>query len=187
MTASNLHAEIKKAQGGVEPSVLHLLEQFQPLLRKYGLLLHYEDAYWDLRLAFLELIQTFPTSGRPMEDKTILAYLSKSVYHAYIALSKAQRKYQCVFPFSSILDGERSREKLLETLTPVYDEYPVEVLDLLSSVLTERETQVIVCLYLWDYSNKMASERLHITPGAVTKARKRALRKLREQLRREGR
>ena len=70
---------------------MQLLELFDKLLKKYANLLGTEDAYEDLRLFFLDLLAQLKGKGiRNDNDGYIVSYISKSVKHQYIAMSKAQ-------------------------------------------------------------------------------------------------
>lgn len=74
-----------------ESAALQLLELFDKLLKKYANLLGTEDAYEDLRLFFLDLLAQLKGKGiRNDNDGYIVSYISKSVKHQYIAMSKAQ-------------------------------------------------------------------------------------------------
>ena len=74
-----------------ESAALQLLELFDKLLKKYANLLGTEDAYEDLRLFFLDLLAQLKEKGiRNDNDGYIVSYISKSVKHQYIAMSKAQ-------------------------------------------------------------------------------------------------
>lgn len=173
---------IKKAKSGDEDSTLKLIKQFHPLLSKYSRLLKYEDSYSDLLLALLEIIKNYPLSESSAGNNVIVPYIAKSIYHSYIALSKVQCSQNEVFLFSAYLtdDGECS-DIAIDSLYPTYDEYVIEEIDLLSSILTEHETNVMIYLYIWNYNNKEVAKKLHVTPAAIAKTRKKAIDKLKQR------
>lgn len=74
-----------------ESAALQLLGIFEKLLKKYARLLGTEDAYEELRLFFFELLDQLKEKGICADsDGYIVNYISKSVRHQYITLSKAR-------------------------------------------------------------------------------------------------
>ena len=60
--------------------MLSLLRQFDPLLKKYAHELRYEDAYNDLQLCFIELIERIKIEGFIGKgEEYLLSYIRKSV------------------------------------------------------------------------------------------------------------
>ena len=51
-----LSEAIASAQHNNPDSLLALIEKFKPLLKKYAYKLHYEDAYYDLQLDFIQIV-----------------------------------------------------------------------------------------------------------------------------------
>lgn len=51
-----LISKIGQASQGEQKAMLDLIQQFNPLLYKYARKLNYSDAYYDLRLYFIDLI-----------------------------------------------------------------------------------------------------------------------------------
>lgn len=79
--------QICSSQNGDKHAVVELIEKFTPILRKYARKLDVEDAYNDLVLEFLEIIQNLDCSTiRQKGDGAMVNYLSRSIYHAYIKL-----------------------------------------------------------------------------------------------------
>ena len=86
--------DILKAQSGNEDVTLLLVNQFNPLLKKYARKLNYEDAYNDLVVEFLNLIKDIDVSNLSIKcDGSIVSYISKSVYNCYIHKSKSNSEY----------------------------------------------------------------------------------------------
>lgn len=54
-----LDETIASAQHNNSESLLALIEKFKPLLKKYAYKLHYEDAYYDLQLDFIQIPYVF--------------------------------------------------------------------------------------------------------------------------------
>ena len=48
--------DIRNGQGGNQQAALDLVNQFSPALKKYARKLETEDAYYDLQVDFLDLI-----------------------------------------------------------------------------------------------------------------------------------
>lgn len=90
--ADTIHA----AQMGDRDSMLVLLNQFNPLLNKYAwkINLDFDDAKQELVLAFIELIQKFKLwKMYDTSNKTLIAYISKSVHYSYVTISKRSKAF----------------------------------------------------------------------------------------------
>ena len=76
---------IIRAKQGDQEEMAALLQQFSPLLRKWGGKLLGEDGIEEMTLAFLEIIQAIePKRFRCQEDGTVVSYLAQSVRNAYV-------------------------------------------------------------------------------------------------------
>ena len=51
---------VKEAQTGNKKYMLEIIEKFDPLLKKYGRKLTYDDAYADIMLCLIETIKNIP-------------------------------------------------------------------------------------------------------------------------------
>lgn len=67
-----------------------LLGKFKPLLSKYSCKLAYEDAESELIVFFLELLHRLELTKFQIDtaEYCLLSFISKSVYHEYLRLSK---------------------------------------------------------------------------------------------------
>lgn len=81
-----------------EHAVLELIQRFDKLIKKYAMLLKYEDAYNDMRLFFIELIISMSKNevGKK-EDAIIVKYIAASMKNHYIKLSKQTENEPIVF------------------------------------------------------------------------------------------
>lgn len=92
----SLWHNIKKSKMKDDSATLLLLEQFQPIIKKYARLLKYEDAANDLTLFFLELIDKIDLAQfcGSKRDFELLSYIGTSIRREYILLSKNWTVYQ---------------------------------------------------------------------------------------------
>ncbi len=78
----NLYENITLAQNGDTKAFLELISCFYPLLKKYALLLKYEDAYYDLQIRLIEIIVRIKLPGfQSTENPVLLRYVKNSLYH----------------------------------------------------------------------------------------------------------
>lgn len=90
-----VYTSILLAKAGNSEILIELIKQFKPLLKKYAWKLEYEDAYEDLQLEFIKLVKEFPIENLSLKnDAGVVSYLNKSIYHAFIALSKKEHNHQ---------------------------------------------------------------------------------------------
>ena len=74
-----LDETIASAQHNNSESLLALIEKFKPLLKKYAYKLHYEDAYYDLQLDFIQIILTINLDAQNQKSEGALVnYMGQS-------------------------------------------------------------------------------------------------------------
>lgn len=149
-----------------QDEMLYLLQQFDPLLKKHAHALHYEDAYNDLQLCFIELIVRIKVEGFIGKDeKYILSYIRKSVISFRIKLS-GQRMY-CRTAESQNDDYSRS------------DFYIGLLWCDLQNVLEKDEQQFLLELYYADISASELAKRRKVSKQAISNKKRRILDKIR--------
>lgn len=159
-----------------ESSALQLLGIFDKLLRKYARLLGTEDAYEELRLFFFELLDGLKGKNiRTDSDGYIVNYISKSVKHQYIALSKAGKKRR-ELPFSEISEEQMS---FVEQLTASEASDDISTFFPANDKLSDREQAILRRFFVDDYSIEEIARQLGISRQAVNQAKNRALEKIR--------
>ena len=145
--------------------MLCLLQQFDPLLKKYAHALHYEDAYNDLQLCFIELISGVKVEGfLGKEEKYILSYIRKSIVSFSIKLSKKMH-HRAV----ELQNDDYSRSDFYIGLL-WYD---------LQDVLTKDEQQFLLELYYADISASELAMRRKVSKQAISNKKRRILDKIR--------
>ncbi len=146
--------------------MLCLLQQFDPLLKKYAHALHYEDAYNDLQLCFIELIVRIKAEGFIGKDeKYILSYIRKSV-----------------ISFSIKLSSQRMYRRMVESKNDDYsrcDSYIGLLWCDLQNLLTKDEQQFIVDLYFEDISASELAKSGQVSKQAISNKKRRILDKIR--------
>lgn len=145
--------------------MLSLLRQFDPLLKKYAHELRYEDAYNDLQLCFIELIERIKIEGFIGKgEEYLLSYIRKSVVSFSIKLSKKMH-HRVV----ELQNDDYSRS----------DSYIGLLWCDLQNVLTKDEQQFLVELYFEDISASELAKRGQVSKQAISNKKRRILDKIR--------
>ena len=85
--------QIIQAKQGSQADMLSLLQQFQPILKKYGRKLWGEDGVEDMTAAFLQVIHDMkPEQIRCRAEGAVVQYLVQSVRHAYERLQRERMR-----------------------------------------------------------------------------------------------
>ncbi|MFR2156551.1 MAG: RNA polymerase sigma factor [Evtepia gabavorous] len=171
--------QIIQAKQGSQADMLSLLQQFQPILKKYGRKLWGEDGLEDMTAAFLQVIHDMkPEQIRCRAEGAVVQYLVQSVRHAYERLQR-ERMRQPAIAFSL---NEMEEQDSLPALAKEDSAEKQRFSDLVKGCprLTEKETYVLEQVYYWGYT---AAE---LAPDGDQQAKRqsdqlRALGKLRRQ------
>ena len=156
-------------------AVMDLVLQFNRLLKKYSKCLGYEDAYNELLVFFLELIQSNNIKGVINKgDGPITNYIVKSVRSKYIKLSKALANR--TLSFSELSD---EAAYMLEQKMSYTQESDLREYWSLGS-LTNIEEVIIRMIYEQGYSVTHIANLLGQTRQSVNHTKLRALRKIRK-------
>lgn len=84
--AYNLFVKMAQEDKG---AVTQIIDEFMPLIKKYSRDLGYDGAEFDLIIAMIKIIKVYPLRNYIYFDgKNIGPYISKSMNHEYIRLSK---------------------------------------------------------------------------------------------------
>jgi len=68
---------ILSSQKHDDKATIYLIEKFKPLLKKFASKLSYEDAYYDLLIDFIELIQNIRLETlRNRDEGSIVSYIA---------------------------------------------------------------------------------------------------------------
>lgn len=151
-------------------SLQRLVELFNPLIRKYEILLNYEDARYELQEKLITILVSFP---RCTNEYEVLKYIKTSVHREYINLSRKKDLYEKI-----------------NMSTDVFDEYvnssssDYELINLKQSLctLTENQQKIIYYKYFYGYKVNQIAEKMGITRQAVHKSEQKALMFLKEKL-----
>lgn len=178
---TELSYAIDLAKKGNKDQLMLLIDKFTPLIKKYVRLLNYnnEDAYADMVMNFIETIKNSPFSINS-ENCKILSYISKSVYHSYIALSKKDRLWNISKPISFYQNDDGDVIDLIDNVEDknIVVNEAFEFVDMFHHLLTNYELDILVSVYIYDYSIKELSVKYHVSSPAITKTKKRAENKL---------
>ncbi|MBU3109837.1 sigma-70 family RNA polymerase sigma factor [Clostridium gasigenes] len=166
-----IYDKVNRAKDGDSKSWEEIIDIFNPIMNKYARLLCGEDTKQDLIIFLIKLINKIGgDNSNFLEDKVILGYISKSIKHEYIRLSKQYSKY-------SIKKIELNLDLDLE-LELDDDNSLIEVLDLLN-VLTDKQKEVIKFIFIDCNNINEVATYMNISRQAVNQIKNRALNKLR--------
>jgi len=170
--------KIIQAQSGKQEDMLWLIEKFKPLLTKYAVILHYEDAFNDLVLFFIELISTIKLDDFDCCcDGSIVKYIEKAVYNEYIAKSKRNNNYTSINIFiSEMSDSQKIRMEEQNATYDVYDDFDISWL---RDILTENQWDIIN-LIIEGYSITEIAMQKHISRQSVNQTKLDIIKKIKD-------
>lgn len=169
--------KIKRAQAGEQQAAIDLIDQFSPLLKKYAGKLSYEDAYYDLRADFLDLIYHFNFDKlKQNTDGAMVNYLAKSVYRNYIKLMKRQIASN---PPTACLD-ELSDSALY--INGQISTFSIVTLHIPHDILSDKEWAVFLSIHYAGYSSAELAKRKGVSRQSINQMKRRAEEKLRRYL-----
>jgi RNA polymerase sigma factor (sigma-70 family) len=170
--------EVYKIQSGDNTAILKLIEKFKPILKKYAHSLSYEDAYDDLLVDFIELLNTLKVDKmQNKNDGGMVAYLTTSIHNSYI---KKLIKVKQLRNFTTYSELSENELYYIDSLTATKDTYVNADYDLLRKLLTNQEFNIIKMLYYDGYTVTETALAIGITRQAVNQMKNRALKKLKD-------
>ena len=175
---SRLAYEIKQTQCGDKQSMLRLLDQFAPLLKKYAYMLHHEDAILELQCIFLETMKKMNISVmESSSDGAITNYICKTIYHNYIVLGKRNSREEKNL---HIEDDDEFDPFQYDIRYSTKDEYGAVLCADLKRTLNRQEYQIIYAIYVQQYQVSEIAVCTGKSRQAINQTKKRALKKLKE-------
>ncbi len=161
------------AASGDEDALLEIINQFQPLLKKYARKLNYEDAYFDLQLKLIEIIHNPAFSDYVKSVGQAVVYIQQSVIHEYIRLGKTR-----AIPEMRIGDLSEEQQYILESSNATATSYDGVEIKLLLSTLTPMEQKAIAGIILNHETAAQLARELGCTRQSINQAKQRGLQKL---------
>ncbi len=159
--------------------MLELIEQFQPLLRKYARLLKAEDAYEILVVDFLEMLHKINLRENAfLEDASLLRYFKVSVHHSYIRHSRKSVKISANEICLSALSEVQLYE--IEARSATCDEYDTIGHTRLHEVLSDYEMKILLLTCTQNFPAAEIARRLGVSRQSVNQTKRRALKKARQ-------
>mgnify|MGYP000109232681 FL=1 len=172
--------EIRNAQDGNQDAMMTIIRRFNPLLRKYGRKLGYEDATDDLTVELIEQIKEFQISKlRSTSEGAIVNYIATTIYRDYSRILK------------SIIE-EHPKSVSLEDMTPsqknklffdnaAYDEQPLS-LYIPKGILTDTEQAILIAIYEEGKSIAEIAKQQNVSRQNINQIKKKAITKLKTAL-----
>ncbi len=147
--------------------LMKLLNDFNPLIEKYSRKLNYSEAKTDLIIC---LIVTIIKIRRVDNIGQIVNYITKSIKHEYIRLSKKRQEY---------LRHECQSENIFVSEENYFDpDLSIDVKNAIS-ILTDYQKKIIILKYYYGYSDSEIALLLQVTRQAINKAKRNSLNKMR--------
>lgn len=171
---------ILRAAAGSEADMLQLIQQFDPLLKKYANKLSYEDAYYDLQYEFIRVIYNIALKGVDnAQDKYLVSYIHKSLIRAYYRLANKNRYYSKNCSFADLTEGQ---QYYLAAKLSFEDEYIQLFKDDLSAYLTPKEYIVIIKVVVYGLSSADVAKEFGVSKQSIKQIKKRAFKKISQWL-----
>lgn len=168
---------ILEAQKGNKETMMLLINKFQPIIKKYSRLLHYEDASQDLTYFFLKLVLEFKIDDKNKMDYQLLAYIKVAVHNHYIYLIKKLIKKNQEVYMSSL--SELQRNEMEYNLSAGKESDPIFKI-YLKDILSPSEYKMIYYIYVQGFSSSDLARIQGITRQAVNQKKNRILKKIKE-------
>lgn len=166
-------------------SVYDIVMLFDPLLQKYARQLQDPDSYYDLRASLFDIIRQIDVEKmNGKTDAALVKYIRNAVYHQFIHLARAQRRYAQTHILFCELEGPEERERYKShadsAVAQTKNELTFIEKDFLRRYLTESEYEILVLHFYSRYSIKEIASMKKMSRQFVNKQKVNALRKLRD-------
>lgn len=171
---------IKLAHQGNNEATIRIIEKFTPLIEKYTKLLNYdEDSKSELILKLIYLVRKEIDLDklRSQSDGALVNYISRAIRNHYINLSIDMQYVQN----SEISSDPNITENSFEEEPSCFDyiEHTMTI-DLIKSLLTEREFMCVKLIVIDGWTADMVSKKLGVSKQAINQCKLRALKKVKE-------
>lgn len=155
-------------------TLLLLLNDFKPLLKKYSFKLNYEDSMNDLICSFISIINKIHIDSSKFNgDKYVLSYINTAVINSYIYLSKKNTK---ISTNEYLIDTTDSSYEV--NLTPSNLDTSTLIFEDIICNLTEYEKNILRSLFLYDMTVNEIALLYNKSRQAINQGKKRSLDKL---------
>ena len=172
---------VRAARNGDDEAMVKLIDNFKGLINKYTRLLNYdEDCRSDLTLKFISLVKFEINLERlqSCEDKYLIGYIQASIanHYVYLLTNKIiRRQYETLYDQESLIEmAEKGSEYAPDSTGDSI------VIDLMKSVLTEREFMYIKLIVIDGYTAEAISGHFGVSKQAVNQCKRRGLKKLKK-------
>jgi len=171
---------VRRAQDNDQNAMEELLDRFRPLIRNcyWRIDTRIKDNLQDLRLKFIEVVKRGIDFSRMnvVNDAVMVSYLSKSLQHHIIKLSKTNKaiKKHEVFIEDVINLVDMADEKASDRINDIF------VVDFLQSILKGSEFNYAYYKIVLGYRSKEIAAAFGVSKQAVSQGIGRAMDKLRQ-------
>ena len=175
----DLKGLIIAAQNLDEDAMNEIISKFDPIISKYTRILqNNEDYKSDIILHLIETVHSLDISKfRIPNDYAFINYISKTIYHKYIWLSKKQVSF---LQKENTIGIEDPEECFGNDESSTQDIDNILLLNSMEQVLTEREYTCVKLMVIDGLSSTEAAKLLGISRQTVNENKNRGLRKLKK-------
>ena len=137
--------QIIQAKQGSQADMLSLLQQFQPILKKYGRKLWGEDGLEDMTAAFLQVIHDMkPEQIRCRAEGAVVQYLVQSVRHAYERLQRERMRQPAIaFSLNEMEEQDSQNGRLVGAVTHVLVNDPTRGYGIFAQTMLEQAKNAV--------------------------------------------
>lgn len=169
----NLYHLIESIQKEDNSVIKEIIAIFSSQLESYSKKLDGDDTYQDLLVFLFLLIKNLCLEKiNTKTEQVLLAYISKSLRHEYIRLSRIR----------TALRSQETSTYTLPVQPPLDDNTAPTAINDLLGLLRPKEEAIVRLIYFYGFSVQEISLRQHVSRQAINKIKIRALRKLRQDI-----
>ena len=160
-------------------AMMKIIDMFSPLINKYYKIMGYdEDFKSDITEFLIVLIRNIKINKfHTVNTPVLVRYISKALYHQYIALS---RRKNTTLTFEISLDNLGTNGTFDEYSTNDSNIDMLILNETAREILTEREFQCFTCMVVHHMSAAETAEILKITRQTANEAKLRGIKKLKK-------
>ncbi len=174
--SDDIFTKIYQSQHKNSESTLQLIHQFEPLIKSYSFKLGYEDAYPDMVLFFIQMINEMDLNKfKVKEDKVFIHYFKIAIKNKY--LKKKSELYQEYIKIADYIDDTDLAQKVF-----IEDEYSKLLFDDLENILNKIHYEIIYLIYYQKYSVEEIAQMKNVSRQYINKKKNEALNILEKKL-----
>lgn len=171
---------VMQAQQSDENAMLKLIDKFKPLLKCYARKLNYEDAYEDMVLFFIELVNSFNVDRlSTAEDGDIVSYINISVRNFYYKKIATLVMYKKEIVLSNLTEEQIY---YIDSKLSRHDEYSFMLEMDIKEIVNANEYEILYKIFVRGYTSTEIAYMTNKSKQAINQMKKRALSKIKKYI-----